>query len=334
MEQISNTVLVQAISELKKTQEFKKFLRLCKKRLVNFDKKKVFTYKTLDASGKKISKKCNFNSDKEISKYVSLLASKIEEIICADSEELLDWKNQFDVFDLSHLDPDIFKGFISRIQQLLQYKTFRSGEGKLIFQFYRKLNIKACVYCNSQHVILLKNSKVARLQADHNLPKAKYPYLSISLANLYPSCNNCNHLKKEEDVEYFLYYNIKPNRELRFSIDDATVADFYLKNIEDSDVKIEFDQGSSSLEKVLKISEIYENHTDYAVDLLRKHKVYNKSYVTSLINSFDLLIGTNEEVINRMIFGSTLDDKDINLRVFSKLTNDLKKQLDVLNSPK
>lgn len=330
MEQISNTVLVQAIDDLKKTDEFKEFLRLCKNRISNFEKKAEFSYKTIDASGKKVSKTHNFGTDRELSGYVSLLSNNIEDIICADSVELLVWKKRFECYYFCHLAEDVLKGFKARILELLQYTEFRSGEGKLLFKFYRSLDIKACVYCNSQHVILLNASEVARLQADHNLPKVQYPHLSISLANLYPSCNNCNHLKKEEDVNYFLYYIDKPSMEISFSLDDVMIAEFYLKNIKDSGVKIEFDQGSTSLEEVLHISEIYENHTDYAVDLLRKHKIYKKSYITSLINSFDVLIGTNEEAINRMIFGSTLKSKDINQRVFSKLTNDLKKQLDEL----
>ena len=332
MEQINNSVLVQAISDLRKTDEFKEFLRLCKNRLEKFEENAKFSYKSTDLGGEKAIH--NFGVDRELSGYVSLLTNNIEEIICADSEELLVWKKKFECYYFCHLSEDVLKGFKSRILELLQYETFRSGKGKLLFQFYRSLNVKACVYCNSQHVVLLKTSEIARLQADHNLPKAQYPQLSVSLANLYPSCNNCNHLKKEEDINYFLYHKDKdqPNREISFNLDDAMIAEFYLTNIKDSDVKIEFDQGPTALEDVLKISEIYENHTDYAVDLLRKHKIYKKSYITSLIKSFEVLIGSNEETINRMIFGSTLNDEDINQRVFSKLTNDLKKQLDELDN--
>ncbi len=331
MEQISNDVLVDAIDHMKKNPDFKKFIRLCEKRLTNFENKKTFNYDTRNVSGKKVKKSFDFGANPEILKYVSTLNGNVEELMCCDSQGLLKWKKKFEAINLDKLDPDVKKGFESKILTLLQYKTLRSGDDKLLFHFYKQLGVKACVYCNSQHVILLITSELARLQADHNLPKASYPYFSISLANLYPSCNNCNHLKKEYDIQYQLYYIDRPKREIGFELPPAQIAKFYSQKLTEDDITIKFNQGATKLDDILNITQIYENHKDYVVDLLRKHKIYKKSYVSTLASSFNGLFGGKEDLVNRMIFGSTLKNEDINQRVFSKLTNDIKKQLNELS---
>ena len=72
---------------------------------------------------------------------------------------------------------------------------------------------------------------------------------------------------------------------------------------------------------------------DYAADLLRKHRIYTESYISKLVVSFKDLLGNKEEQVEKMIFGTTLSESNINQRVFSKLTIDLKKQLNALKSP-
>lgn len=332
MEKISNSVLVKAIEHMQSLSEFKKFIKNCEKRLSRFDARKSFNYDSKDSNGNTCKVTYDFSQNKPMTEYVSILNSSIEKIICCDSIELTEWKKKFDAIKFDNIGPEILQGFFSKIQSILQYKTLRSGEDNLIFHFYKKLDVKVCVYCNSQHVILLNTSKLARLQADHNLPKAKYPCFSITLANLYPSCNNCNHLKKEDDIQYNLYYVTKPTREISFALNPIDISNFYLNNLEDEGLNIIFNQGSTKLDDVLKINEIYKNHVDYAADLLRKHRIYTESYISKLVVSFKDLLGNKEEQVERMIFGTTLSESNINQRVFSKLTIDLKKQLDALKS--
>lgn len=331
MEQISNRILVDAIDQMKKTPEFLKFIKGCEKRLKKLDKAKTFSYRIKNTAGKTVTVNVDFRNKVSMSKYVELLKDNISDIITCDFKSFNDWGDKFSKIDFGKEDQTELSGFFAKILTVLQYKTLRSGDDKLLFKFYQKLKVKACVYCNSQHVILLQSSKIARLQADHNLPKAKFPCFSVTLANLYPSCNNCNHLKKEFDVKHYLYFLDKPKREISFSLKDTDIIDFYTYKLDEDKLKIEFDQGSTQLEKILNISQIYNNHTDYVVDLLRKHRIYKKSYVSNLISSFGPLLGNNEDLVNRMIFGSNFNDEDINQRVFSKLLNDVKRQLDELD---
>jgi|SRR5690606_24856085 len=96
---------------------------------------------------------------------------------------------------------------------------------------------------------------------------------------------------------------------------------------------------SSHLNTVLKIDKIYENHKDIVADLINKKIMYKDSYLKTLSEEFGELFkksdgNINQHLFNQMLYGHTLDDNDINKRVFSKLTIDIKKQLDTLDITK
>jgi hypothetical protein len=331
MKQINNTQLSQAINSLKITPEFKKFIKNCQKRLDKFDKTKKIKYSKIDSLGNKISEEYDFSSNIPMLEYFYCIKNNIYDICTCDYPAFLKWKKKFDLINLKGISKNIINGFFKIIQEILQYKTLRSGENNLLVIFFNYLQIKACVYCNSQHVIILEKSQIARFQVDHNLPKSEYPCFSITLANLYPSCNNCNHLKNNKDLNYELYYDITKSNQLKFKIETNDIVAFFQNKIQDKDLKIEFNQGYTKINDVLKVNQIYENHKDYAADLLRKYKVYTPAYLKQLTLAFESLFGKNPILLNQMIFNSSLDENDINKRVFSKLTLDLKKQLDELN---
>jgi len=66
---------------------------------------------------------------------------------------------------------------------------------------------------------------------------------------------------------------------------------------------------------------------------------YNESYLESLGEEFSKLFkredeNINHHLFNQMLYGHSLDEEHINKRVFSKLTIDVKKQLDTLDLKK
>lgn len=334
MIQINNTDLVAAIAAMKQNPGFINFIANRKKSLTKLASKGEFKFETKDINGKKIEITEIFTDSNGFKPYVELLQEKIEEIITCDSIELRDWERKFDKIILTHPNPDALKGFYKIIEKKLNYSELRSGDDKILFEFYSLLKVKVCVYCNSQHVILLQESKKARLQADHNLPKSKYPCFSVSLANLYPTCNNCNHHKSDDDVNYRLYYKDRPRTDFKFSIPELEITNFFSSKIKEEAITVNFNQGTTKLNDVLRINEIYANHKDYAADFMRKHKVYSQAYIDSLSTTFQKLFGNNPDQLKRIIFGTTLNEQEINQRVFSKLFIDLNKQLDELNKKK
>lgn len=87
--------------------------------------------------------------------------------------------------------------FSKGLLQAMGYENYR--ENKLV-ELSRMLNIKVCPYCNHNFTlyidILGKTKKKGLFQFDHFYDKSDYPYLSMSLYNLIPSCSLCNHQKR------------------------------------------------------------------------------------------------------------------------------------------
>lgn len=341
MKQINNDNLIRVINLMKIDDNFDSFINNRKKRILKLQKNNSFNYIISFKRKRKVKgvikeekhkRKIRFEIKKHdcFDQYLKLLSDNLENIIICDSKELISWKLQFEKIDFSNIKLEIKAGFFEEILKTLNYKDLRSGDNNLLFKFYNLLGVKACVYCNSQHVILLKTSEKARLQADHNLPKAQYPHFSITLSNLYPTCNNCNHLKGEQNIKYNLYYINKPIDELTFELDPNEISKFYSNQLNENNLTVKFDQGSTKINDILKIDEIYENHKDYVSDLLRIYKVYSTPYLKQLNQSFNNIFGNEDALFNKMIFGTSFIEEDINERVFSKLRLDIKNQLDRL----
>lgn len=58
----------------------------------------------------------------------------------------------------------------------------------------RCLGLRTCPYCNANYTIVSAKGRF-RADLEHFFPKSKYPYLSVTLYNLFPSCPTCNKLK-------------------------------------------------------------------------------------------------------------------------------------------
>ena len=78
------------------------------------------------------------------------------------------------------------------------YEKFRSSVSSK--NFIEKVNLKVCPYCNRNYIFNFKkkNEKEATAQLDHFIDKGTYPYLSLCLYNLVPSCGTCNQRKSKK----------------------------------------------------------------------------------------------------------------------------------------
>ncbi|MBU0924084.1 hypothetical protein KKG81_04305 [bacterium] len=72
-------------------------------------------------------------------------------------------------------------------------------------QYIDDLDITVCPYCNRNYIFNFKKTKSLNTiaQLDHFFDKSTYPYFSVSIFNLVPSCQTCNQRKsKKSDVIY------------------------------------------------------------------------------------------------------------------------------------
>jgi len=102
---------------------------------------------------------------------------------------------------VSCLYPKIFH----HLENIFNYELLRKNFGLRII---KSSNVEICPYCNKRSIeCTLGKYVTATPDLDHFYPKSKYPFLSISLYNLVPSCNYCNQKFKHNRDTYPDYLN-------------------------------------------------------------------------------------------------------------------------------
>lgn len=263
-----------------------------------------------------------------------------------NNTDILTWdleKIHLEKSNISHVPFDIrvvngkpkeFKRPIkNEIIKCLGYKNFRNS---FYPKYFNDIGIKACVYCNSQ-LTITANKKFAKFDVDHYHSKDEYPFLSISLFNLYPSCASCNRLKSTKKIEFELYTDdiAKTKKsDYKFKLESNAKAK-YLTTKDKNSIEFTFSEpGYSTLEyekfnNLFHIEGIYKTQLDLIEELIIKSQVYNPSYLKSLKNNFSKL-NLHPELFKRMLVGNYTEDKDIHKRPMSKLVMDIAKELELI----
>lgn len=232
----------------------------------------------------------------------------------------------------------------NQIIKALGYKVLRES---FYPEYFKHIGIKACVYCNSQYTVSVDvkeylQTKVndhvfAKFQVDHHHNKATYPFLSISLYNLYPACASCNVAKSKTAVDFDLYTDTVCPSRYSFSFDLNSRAKYLLdKNPED--IKFSFidpdqskpeEKGKGCFQDTFDIEGIYNTQKDIVEELIIKAEIYNEAYKETLKNNFPELFGS-ENLSNRVFFGNYTDPEDIHKRPLAKFMQDIARELKLI----
>lgn len=255
-----------------------------------------------------------------------------DDIIVGEEEVLDTIKN--DLFALKTENIDLK----NEILKALNYKDLRNT---FYPKYFQELGIKTCIYCNSQLTIVAHKNRSgnlsAKFQVDHYYPKDDYPFLSISLFNLYPSCATCNNLKKKKEVDFNLYskdLNKISKSSYKFKLSPSSKIK-YLTSKDSSDIEILFEEplpntGKVKFDETFHIKGIYETQKDLIEELIIKSQIYNDSYLKSLNNSFSKL-SLNPSLFKRTIVGNYVDEKDLHKRPMSKVIMDIARELGLID---
>ncbi len=219
----------------------------------------------------------------------------------------------------------------------LGYKSLRSS---FYPQYFEKIGIKACVYCNSQLTITAIKSKgkySAKFDVDHYHSKDEYPFLSICLYNLYPACASCNRAKSNGEVEFNLYTNdgVKTlQADYQFKLTPYSKAKYLVtRDVEELSFIFEepdYDNPNvKTFNEVFHIESIYETQKDVIEELIIKSQIYNQAYLKTLKLSFNKL-SLHPRLYKRTLIGNYTEDKDIHKRPMSKFMMDIAKDLDLI----
>lgn len=226
------------------------------------------------------------------------------------------------------------QSFADRVVKALHYSTVR----KYIFPRYvQKLNIKTCVYCNTQYALTLENDDTGEISAyyelDHAWPKADYPFLAISFFNLHPCCGSCNK-RKSNTPEHYSIYTDKPSAEssVRFSIERESLVNYILNHHKD-ELKVDIlvkDEKLSKLYNQIGVRNLYSKFNDDAEELVWKAKIYNDSYFEQLNKAYGVNYLKSRSNIFRFMYGVYADEENVYTRPLTKMKQDIAKQLQLL----
>lgn len=223
--------------------------------------------------------------------------------------------------------------FGKQITWAFRYKEFRESE---LVELAENLNIKACLYCNSQYTLVVEQgkSKIAKLQFDHFFPKSLYPYLSISLYNLIPSCASCNNSKSDNfyDLSIFSHPHLEDFHILfNFSIPLKSHTKLLMGNdVPTNEMKplipLPINPKVKNYDKVFHLTGIYQRHTDIVKEIYYKAYAYKEGGKEALMKIADKKgrkIFNDESEIQKMLLANYTLDEDINKRPLTKFMQDM-----------
>lgn len=209
--------------------------------------------------------------------------------------------------------------------------------------YAQQLNIKSCPYCNAQYTLAIHNESkevLTKFQFDHFFSKTRYPFLSISMYNLIPSCAPCNLEKGNIDTSLKTYYNpyfrsiagwSKFKLTYEPDVRKISVGDVSGLNLE-IDYKHKYKQHKDFVKRhssTFDIRESYQRHEDIVEDLLYKAIVYNSSFKKDMMK-IKGLFKNNDRIYNRYLIGNYSMKEEILKRPLAKFTQDVAKQLELI----
>ncbi len=268
-------------------------------------------------------------------------------IMVLNNLEIENIKNALGVIPTSHFKKKVKNKVIylkDLINNTLNYKKKRDN---FYPRYFQKIGIKSCIYCNSQLTVTIEktihlkkkvnNEFIAKFQVDHFYPKDKYPYLSISLYNLYPTCASCNNAKKVTEVNFKLYQDIVLPSKYQFKLDLNSKATFLItRNVNDIEFKFIDPEKpnkkvlvNGSFEDTFQINGIYKTQKDVAEEIILKSQIYNKAYKKKLIKSFPDIF-SNQNLGNRIILGNYCEPEEIHKRPMAKFMQDIARDVGLI----
>ena len=262
------------------------------------------------------------------------MGKSFKEILMASPQMLETYAREIKdkAFVISQEDREIF---------LSLYKNFRA---RVISKRYlAKVNLKVCPYCNRNYIFNFGSKKQeATAQLDHFYDKATYPYLSLSLYNLIPSCSTCNLRKSKKDVlDEPIFNPYIDNLHNHVSFQSTSILsskevkkeglDFFSpKRI---DLQIINKSGSPKVDEHLdtfNIKSLYDSHKDIVAELYQKRVIYTDEYLDWLEEEFGDKVFRSREELLRLVTCGYVDDDDLHKRPLSKLIKDISQELNLI----
>lgn len=266
-----------------------------------------------------------------------------ESIISGRPEFLDAFRNNFEELFAIDLDTEIPGGnkpptLRKHLSTVFYYSDYDRWDA---YNLAKELNVNICPYCNRIPTYTIGNSKKkgTRPQFDHFFDKATFPYLSLSIYNLVPSCNICN-TNFKGTKKFTLSNHFHPYikgfdcEEIKFSIEIADI-DSLLSTLNDNlvkDYEIVFKSINGNLPaniEDLGLLKLYNYDKTFTNEMIKKSFIYNNDYIDAMFSEWEGTLFHSKEEIKQIVMGNYLNLGDINKRALGKLTKDITDELGI-----
>lgn len=193
------------------------------------------------------------------------------------------------------------------------YENFRKND--LVDEYVISLDIYMCPYCNCDDIAIKdgKNRFKSKYQLDHFYDKSKYYYFAISIYNLIPVCQKCNHVKGIEKLNKNPYLET-PETNFSIFIDNDIVISTTKDNLYDIN-KLEVAERYNTKYSIVK-NEIIE-----IKNIVHK---YNNSYF-KLLENMDFSTFEIEYWKKKALRDGLILEENFNKARLSKVKSDIVK---------
>lgn len=275
--------------------------------------------------------------------FIRYLIDQFDNMVIAEPQELEQFIKVVDNQGWQML-LDSHQAFNKSVEKAYGYRTrFRSNAKRGIW-YAETLNLKTCPYCNSQYTLVVNGAtkKLAKFQFDHFFSKSRYPFLSLSMYNLIPSCASCNLAKSSKDYnlnEHYHPYHLNLADYLTFkivkpeNIQNLSIAK--IRDLKDEDIEVGLDTPFGELDAFVRlhyldfdIAGMYNRHKDIVKEMMIKARLYQGkgiTYPTYIEGLFE-----DENSIMHYLLGNYMREEEILERPLSKMMQDLAKQLNLI----
>ena len=281
---------------------------------------------------RKMKKFKNITFEEYYNKYIKhkLNNYNLEDIICGDFSTLLNITKEIGTHYSSK--SNIIKQFFNYDKSSSKLKLKTSSFQPEISKFFQEsLELHTCYYCNIDFINTFKKDNKTKnaFTLDHVLEKAQYPFLSLSLHNLLPSCSTCNTKVKDSKI----LFEVSPTNK-NFDFDETVKFKTFVINL---DLKIEKEQDfyiklietySNKYDKYiegLNLNNRYDYHKYKVLEMIKKRREYPDTRIKELSN----LTNKTVEEVKQDLFGIYLS-KNLHKRPLSKLIKDISEELDLI----
>lgn len=217
----------------------------------------------------------------------------------------------------------IFRNFISIYGKWSQKK--------INYWITEKTGLKVCPYCNISYTYNREDTVTAQL--DHFFPKSEYPIFALCFYNLIPSCPTCNKIKHVDTNEMASPYKNGAFKDLHFTWEyknnTSSKKRSSMATLEEMiEIKIKTPEKEEQYNlSTLKINDAYQQHKDYASEIIMKATTYTNPEAQKLICDIGASVGITPEEVERFYLGNYLNEDDLKKRPLSKMTKDFYQEI-------